>query len=1140
MGKIVIGLDLGIASVGYSVALINDSKNDVSLLERGSHLFPILSNPKTLNNPGGYGEGIRGEKRRSRRTIRRRQNRRQDFIKLINDYTFTRNGKLESVKSKYSNIFNFDAKEIKNMSYPIYELAVKGLKEELTNKELFKVLYSKLSFRGVAYSVPGENLEIPLAVELLTFLTNIKKVRTPNARMIPTKSLEELDGKKNTNETLQFTLNRNMIDIEKIIDNCSYLKNTDFKNDYLSIFKRVRDFSKGAGSEKSRTNGGIYRTTHDGKKTELNNMWEQSIGKCPVNKNDFRSLKCQSLPEIGNLISQLNSVKYVHGYSFPLFLTQDQKKTIIEDVLKNFNSPTPTRIIKVLNLERNSLRGFPTSKDGTKPNFEKMENTIRLFKRKILIYTEWKKALHDIKFTDEVFSKHLINFYDKDEIINANKNYDKSIQVVKELDTNKIIQNYELFCCLNPVVGQNKSSEKIIESINSFQKNNISGTHTFSLPAIEKYINENIDSQKTLSTFYIKEIREFQLKQYSFNKWSKYINNRLMNSVEFISPNIKNAMSETCKIFNKILKKYVYNGPKYLLDAIVIETTSDSKFALNGMQNNKELIRIQTENENKIKQIENTYPSIKKSAIEKIILLEEQDLTDLYDGKWIDPWEVINNPNMFEIDHILPIGRTQMNDRTNKVLTKKSNNQFKGDKTPVEWLSARPDVFNSLKKKWKDILERKSPIKLKNMLLENLSKDKEKSFIARNLTETQYIMKRIKNGFVAWKNFIKENSSVEVVNQIENLEILTVSGSVTQRLRGSRYLDIEKDRNISAEHHSVDASICAFLATLPDFRNTLHSLVRDVNPETGEIKYIYPKLEPKDIFSNFVIPQERWSDFRKIISKSDWLLSYKYMTLLNDELSVQEKLQKLEEKSKPKKISGETIYGWIENNGDKWVKERLDLWDLKENELKILENSFKKNYKDSDCLNSENFYLALQKIWNQYYKNNKENPFHEYMNDHLDDIEFQIARQLKQIKIIDGKLNATIRRLTFMGEKASIGLSLESKMAKNAFMTKLTPKCVYLMKNDKGNLKYLKEDWLNTTLHTITVNKWEILDVIEIGTIYNVENSLFRVTGCHKTNGYLELSVIHGKEKKLKKPYSSFEKMQPKKSNNIILKTIVN
>ena len=1133
MGKIIIGLDLGIASVGISIVEAETKK----ILHRQSHLFKILSDPGpgSLTTPGGYGEGVRGEKRRQRRTIQRRSQRRKDFIRLINDYEVENKGK---VKSKYSNIFNFNAEEVKKEPYPIYELAVKGLTKELNPKELFKVLYSKLSFRGVSFNLPNEDMEQSVAIQLLDILNKNKKVRTPDARV-------NYNDKENNN-AVKFSIKRNKKDLEKIIDNCSYLKGTDFKKDFLGdetsenlskkygIFSRVRDFSYGPGSEKSKTDFGIYKNNGD----KLKNLWETSIGKCPVFPEEYRALKCQALPEISNLLSQLNTM-YITTINGKELFTFEQKNKIISNMIKELKSVTPTRIEKWLDLSKNGLNGFPTNKDKSKHNIEQCSNIIRIYQRGILKFTDFATMIEEIMYIDRIMASDLIHFYTKDEIINANKDYEKSIQIVKAKDNKKIIKNYEQFCCLNPLdQSKNKTEEKVFEELEKYQKNNISGTHSLSLKAIYDFIKNNIDSKNPISVYYRKQIQRAKMNQYSFTH-SKYINNRLMDGVEFISPNIKNTISECTKLVNKALKKFVYNGSKYELDAIIIETTDDAKYALNGLQNNKDIIRTQMNEEKIKKDIKKSFPNIKDNDIEKIILLRSQDFYDLYDGESINDQDVINNPDNYEIDHILPLSRSQNNNRENKVLTKSYNNSSKGNKTPVEWLSNSD--LNNLKVKWKEILKDQHT-KLEFMLMEDYY-SKERSFIARNLTETQYIMKTIKNAFVSWKNHMYNNfsSNSDIHNQISNLEILTISGSATQRLRDEKYLNIKKDRKISAEHHNVDASICALLGTLPEFRETMNSFIRYVDDETGEVKNKYNAKTPIDIFDLKIIRNDVWKQLSNEIKNSNWILSSKSSLKLSKCKTIEEKLLKIQEWS-PKQLSKETIYGYHENNNLKYKKDNYNLLDLKvsnaSNEILQLNDIFLCSYKDSKCLNPNNYFESLKKIWNKYFDVNdiKNNPFIKYMEEHMkDDISFKQAYIKKCVKVIDGKLNLEISKLKFIGDSFS-GIEL-NKISNNAYVSGLSPKCIYVVKDGKGSYKFINENWFNQGENKLKETKlWPPVEVIEVGTIYDINNDLYRVTGCHKTNGCLQYTAIQNNKDTFQKPYSSFTPLNAKINNYLKLK----
>ena len=59
----------------------------------------------------------------------------------------------------------------------------------------------------------------------------------------------------------------------------------------------------------------------------------------------------------------------------------------------------------------------------------------------------------------------------------------------------------------------------------------------------------------------------------------------------------------------------------------------------------------------------------------------------MYSGKTIDPNDIINNPQLFEIDHIIPRSISFDDARSNKVLVYRSENQKKGNQTPYYYLT---------------------------------------------------------------------------------------------------------------------------------------------------------------------------------------------------------------------------------------------------------------------------------------------------------------------------------------------------------------------------------------------------------------------------------------------------------------------
>ena len=61
-----------------------------------------------------------------------------------------------------------------------------------------------------------------------------------------------------------------------------------------------------------------------------------------------------------------------------------------------------------------------------------------------------------------------------------------------------------------------------------------------------------------------------------------------------------------------------------------------------------------------------------------------QEKCDIYTHKQIDIKDLINHPENYNIDHIIPYSVSYNDSSANKVLTTSSNNKDKGNKTPYQ------------------------------------------------------------------------------------------------------------------------------------------------------------------------------------------------------------------------------------------------------------------------------------------------------------------------------------------------------------------------------------------------------------------------------------------------------------------------
>lgn len=139
--KVNIGFDIGITSVGW--AIVDEDNN---IIDRGVRLFNELKDPKD----GSLENENRRSKRALRRLIRRKRNRKDDFIKLVT------NKYIDTFKvNKYDEFEETKANFIKNIllsdNNNVMDLIFKGLNQEILPSQLLRVLYYYLSHRGYSY-----------------------------------------------------------------------------------------------------------------------------------------------------------------------------------------------------------------------------------------------------------------------------------------------------------------------------------------------------------------------------------------------------------------------------------------------------------------------------------------------------------------------------------------------------------------------------------------------------------------------------------------------------------------------------------------------------------------------------------------------------------------------------------------------------------------------------------------------------------------------------------------------------------------------------------------------------------------------------------------------------------------------------
>ena len=834
MKKVHLGLDLGIASVGWS--LVDDQQNIIAM---GSHLFEELSDSKNK-----YGEGTRGEKRRARRNLSRKKQRKLDFLNMIDQFAYNNQVKLKSTgklsslyKNEYQNIFKFNENEsatdflfYQAHKYDFYKIYQKGFETELTPKELFLFLYQKLSNRGAFY------LKTDKTIETYTYDQSLFKNVLLDQYF---KKNHKFRDKSNSDNS--YSIFWNWLDIEFILRKCSYI-NQEFINDYKKIFLRQRHFAYGPGWANPQS---PWSVAYDENKKPIGHIWDQKIGFCPISlsKNQGDEIRAQKrlnqfyfIAELSSLVSQLVYTK-LDGHN----LNYQQILTILNKSIFQNKKVTIKNIAKWLNQNENDFSNYPLDRERIKDNFETNQKLRKYFAKKNAIINKITNfnisdLFEILVLIDEKRFEFILKYWEdqKDKSALNNSNFNESLEKAKQVFEN-INCNFEI------------NYEKFV-NFNDVKESDLNGTRGFGFNAYKEYLdkffnrsNNSIELFDSFNVHFKKEIKDAEKYKYDLLDTAKFLPLKMFKKQEFLSPNVKNTLQESVRVINNVLGRYIYkNG--WILESIILETTWDSenlKNSINSKERKKEIGQYQSfmekSHQDAREKLEEYNLSTSETNKRKYFLWKEQDSKDFYSGKVLE----LKDIEKWQVDHIIPESISFNSNLENLVVTVR--NGEKGKRTPFEFLGSE---FTKLKNSlWKPLLDpdsdkdkeetkkedqTKIPAILKRIRKQKFNylkieklEDEILGFINSNLSETTYAIRKLKDGLVFFmQNFNEKFPKTEneiIYNALKDCHIRTISGSHSQKFRKWMNLD-PKDRKIKT-HHAHDASIIAFYSSLEKVDN---------------------------------------------------------------------------------------------------------------------------------------------------------------------------------------------------------------------------------------------------------------------------------------------------------------------------------
>ena len=797
MNGLVLGLDIGIASVG--VGILN--KDTGEIIHANSRLFPAATADNNVE---------RRTSRQARRLNRRKKHRSVRLYDLFEEF---------GLLTDFSKV---------SINLNPYQLRVQGLDNQLTNEELFIALKNIVKRRGISYLDDASEDGGTVSSDYGKAVEENRKLlveQTPGQIQLDRfEKYGQLRGDFTVVENGEkhrlinvFSTSAYRKEAERILRKQQEFNNKitdEFIEDYLTILTGKRKYYHGPGNEKSRTDYGRFRT--DG--TTLDNIFGILIGKCTFYPDEYRASKASYTAQEFNLLNDLNNLTVPTETKK---LSEEQKKTIVEyaKTAKTLGASTLLKYIaKLIGASVDQIHGYRIDPDK-KPEMHTFEVYRKMQSLEIIKVEELPRNV-----IDEL--AHILTLNTEREGIEE---------------------------AINAKLKDTFSQDQVLELV-QFRKNNSSlfskGWHNFSIKLMMELIPELYETSEEQMTILTRLGKQ---KSKETSKRTKYIDEKELTE-EIYNPVVAKSVRQAIKIINEATKKYG------IFDNIVIEMARENneedakkeyikRQKANLDEKNAAMEKAAFQYNGKKELPDNVFHGHKELAT-KIRLWHQQGEKCLYTGKNIPISDLIQNQYKYEIDHILPLSLSFDDSLSNKVLVLATANQEKGQRTPFQALDSMDDSWSY--REFKSYVKDSKLLgnKKKEYLLteEDISKiEVKQKFIERNLVDTRYSSRVVLN---ALQDFYKKHQF--------DTTISVVRGQFTSQLR--RKWGLEKSRE-TYHHHAVDALIIAASSQLRLWKKQNNPLIsytegQFVDSETGEIISLsddeYKELVFKAPYDHFV------------------------------------------------------------------------------------------------------------------------------------------------------------------------------------------------------------------------------------------------------------------------------------------------
>lgn len=794
-----LGLDIGIASIGWAVLGNDEDGTPNRIIDLGVRVFESAEVQKT-------GESLAAP-RRDARSARRRLRRHRHRLERIR-YLLVQQGVL--TQEEMTHLYD------KSDMVSPYQLRTEGLDRLLNAQEFSKVLIHLAQRRGYQSNSTAEEAknEKENGVIKSAILENQQRMERGGYRTIGEMMYRD-EAFWETINGIRYHCTRNKAgDYRFTVDRASILAEVsllfeaqrrlgspwasrEMEDAYTAILSSQRSFDEGPGND-----------SH-GNESPFRKAMSHNVGNCTLIPTELRAARADYTAEYFKLLQDLNHMRLVdNNGSHPL--TQQQRDDLETAAFHTANL-TYGQLRKKLGLsDEVRFAGLYYGKDP----IEKAE------KRK------WAQmqSYHKIRTALDKVSKNAIRTLTQDQLDAIGEILAGGVSDAKRINS---------FCL-----------EGIPEEY-----------HKALLPlSISKRAKLSIAAMRKLIPFLQQGMRydeackaaglDFHGADGKVEKLSDFLN-------EITNPVVRRAVSQTIKVVNAVVRK---NGNPDTVRIELAREMSHSFDERNKMKKRQEDNR--EKNEQAKAQILETKAGTRVTGLDivKFKLHQEQKGFCPYSGAEIKK-ERLYEPGYAEVDHIIPYSRCFDDSYSNKVLVLAKENQQKGNCTPYEYFGADEQRWHEFSARVRASVR---DFKKRQKLLNTSFGEKQKEeFTQRNLNDTQHITRIVYNYLRSNLEFADSAYAKAPVQAVNGAVTAMLRGRWgIEKMRGDGDLHHCKDAVVIA------ATSRSMIQRLSNYYKEEEQLFMGkthfVDPETGEVltrKEFQQRFAPK-------FPQP-WDRFRE-------------------------------------------------------------------------------------------------------------------------------------------------------------------------------------------------------------------------------------------------------------------------------------